>query len=255
MSSRQEEIVDVPGGWCFAVLDRPAGEPRALIVCAHGLTGDRSGPAELLSHWAAGQAADGVAVLRFDFRGSGESSGSWTGTTFDAMISDQVSIGTWARETLGPVPVITAGISIGGVPAALAAPRLDAVGTLLMSSDLIEGVRFGVNGSTPIRAGEFHLPHRFFRERELLRPRTELHRWGRPWGLIHGAEDSKVRKAAAELADLGAWVREIPGTDHLFESADARAALIGHSRAFVNQVLAAGQRPVTIASRTAGDTP
>jgi pimeloyl-ACP methyl ester carboxylesterase len=209
----------------------------------------------LLAQWAAGLAADGVAVLRFDFRGSGESSGAWTDTTFGTMLSDQVAVGTWARESLGALPLVTAGISIGGVPAALAAPRLGAVGTMLLSSDLIEGVRFGVNGSTPIRGGEFHLPHRFFRERELLRPRTELHRWGRPWALIHGARDAKVRAAAAELAQLGCRLREIDDADHLFESAAARTALLGHSKALIDEILDVDQQPVTPATGSMGQRP
>lgn len=237
VGSREQTLVDVPDGWCLAVLDRPDGRPRGLVVCAHGLTGDRSGPAELLARWADGLAGLGLAVVRFDFRGSGESSGDWADTTFGGMTSDLVAVGRWARALVGPVPLVTAGISIGGVPAALAAAPLDAAGTLLMSSDLVEDVRFVTNGSTPIRGGEFHLPHGFFREREPLRPRTALAGRGRPWGLVYGVADDKLRKAADDFAALGAWVRGVPGADHLFQSADARARLAGHSREFLAPLL------------------
>jgi alpha/beta superfamily hydrolase len=237
MSRRRQVFVDVAGGWCFTVLDEPAGPARGLVVCAHGLTGDRSGPAELLAQWAVSVGDLGVAVVRFDFRGSGESSGCWADTTFAGMVSDLVAVGQWARSLVGPVPLVTAGISIGGVPAAMAASPLDAAGTLLMSSDLIEDVRFATNGSTPIRGGEFHLPHGFFRERERLRPRTVLAGRGRPWGLIYGTEDDKLRKAADDFTALGAWVRAVPNTGHLFESADARAALARYSKEFLRRVL------------------
>ncbi|WP_422770547.1 alpha/beta hydrolase [Plantactinospora sp. WMMC1484] len=239
MTEREERYVEVPGGWCYTVLDRPVAAPRAIVVCAHGLTGDRSGPAELLADWAVGLSATGAAVLRFDFRGSGESSGSWLDTTFAGMTSDLVAIGEWARASIGAVPLVTAGISIGGVPAALAAPDLDAAGTLLMSSDLIEDVRFEVAESMPIRGGEFHLPHGFFRERERLRPRSTLAARGRPWGLVYGARDDKLRRAATELAALGAWVREIADTDHLFGSVGARDSLLEHSTGFVADLLGA----------------
>jgi uncharacterized protein len=242
VTRREEVVVEVPGGWCLTVVDRPDGRTRGLLVCAHGLTGDRSGPSELLANWAADLTGLDLTVVRFDFRGSGESSGPWTDTSFSAMTSDFVAIGQWAQATAGPVPLVSAGISIGGVPAALAAAPLHAAGTLLMSSDLVEDVRFATDGSTPVRGGEFHLPPGFFREREALRPRTALVDRARPWGLVYGEADGKLRKAADEFAALGAWVRGVPDSDHLFESGSARAALTGHSEEFLRPLLEARGR-------------
>jgi pimeloyl-ACP methyl ester carboxylesterase len=240
MSTRVEETVDVPGGWCLAVLDRPLGRPRGLVVCAHGLTGDRSGPADLLARWSWSLSEHAIATVRFDFRGSGESSGRFEATTFAGMVSDVCAVGRWAISMVGPAPVVTAGISIGGVPAALAAGPLNAAATLLLSSDLIEDVRFDTESITAIRSGEFHLPATFFRERENLHPRKSLVDRSRPWGLIYGVEDAKLRKAAEEIALLGARVTAIPHTGHLFESEPARASLAQATLRFLDEVLSEG---------------
>ncbi|HZN77417.1 MAG TPA: alpha/beta fold hydrolase [Micromonosporaceae bacterium] len=237
---RLETVIDVPGGWCLAVLDRPPGPCRAAIVCAHGLTGDRSGPADLLARWAGDLAGHGFATVRFDLRGSGESSGDFADTTFAGMVSDFCAAAAWAIEVVGPRPVIAAGISIGGVPAALASGMVNSAATLLISSDLIEGIRFDTDTITPIRGGEFHLPAAFFREREGLYPRRALSERGKPWGLIFGGRDSKLLVAAGELRQLGAWVAEVSDTDHLFESVPARAALMRETLRFLDHALADG---------------
>jgi pimeloyl-ACP methyl ester carboxylesterase len=200
------------------------------VILAHGLTGDRSGPAELLSGLSARLcAAAGVRVVRFDFRGSGDSGGEFGQTTFAGMTRAFAEIAT--RHAEPGRPVICAGISIGGVPAAVAACQLrregplDVAGVVLMSSDLIQGVRFGVAGLTAIRGGEFHLPQAFFRERERLYPRTLLSESGLPFLLIYGREDAKVAAETRWFAAHGE-VAELD-SDHLFESSQARCALLG----------------------------
>jgi cytidylate kinase len=228
---RQQVFSLVDGGRCLVVVDRPlAGQAAATVILAHGLTGDRSGPAELLSGLSARLcAAAGVRVVRFDFRGSGDSGGEFGQTTFAGMTRAFAEIAT--RHAEPGRPVICAGISIGGVPAAVAACQLrregplDVAGVVLMSSDLIQGVRFGVAGLTAIRGGEFHLPQAFFRERERLYPRTLLSESGLPFLLIYGREDAKVAAETRWFAAHGE-VAELD-SDHLFESSQARCALLG----------------------------
>ncbi len=242
---REQSLLAVGSGRCLTVVDRPEKRPaRATAVIAHGLTGDRSGPAELLSRLSARLCRSlGLRVVRFDFRCAADSSGEFEAMTFAGMTSDFVEVA--ARHAEPGRPVICSGISIGGVPAAVAAHRLlergdlAMAGVVLMSSDLIEGVRFATEGPTAIRGGEFHLPETFFREREELKPRTLLIGTGLPYLLIYGSDDAKVSAAASWFAGRGGHAAAVEG-DHLFQSARARSDLFHAWAAFVRKLALPG---------------
>jgi pimeloyl-ACP methyl ester carboxylesterase len=235
---RRQLWTRTPRGTCLTVVDDPADgrRPKVAVCLAHGLTGDRSGPVELLSELAAALATRcGARVVRFDATGSGESSGEFRATTFAGMADDFVAV---AEAHVPPgLPLITAGISIGGVPAVQAATRLAAtrrvVGVLLLSSDLIQGIRFGADDPQPIRGGEFALPGAFFREREAIRPRDELLALGVPAALVYGGIDDKLDKAATWFAETGAAVTRVDDADHLFDSSAARRVLLAACERFV----------------------
>ncbi|MGW7244225.1 alpha/beta hydrolase [Streptomyces sp. NPDC054804] len=220
-----------PGRRCLVVTDHPADqEPTGTVCLAHGLTGDRVGPQELLAQLSAELCERlGVRVVRFDMAGSGDSEGDFADTRFSGMAEDFVRV---ARASCRPgEPLVCAGISIGGVPAVMAAHELTQAGdgplptgVLLLSSDLIQGVRFATEGVTAIRSGEFHLPAAFFRERETIRPRDLLRETSLPFLLCYGTADDKVAGESAWFAEHGGTVEALE-SDHLFESAAARRAL------------------------------
>ncbi|WP_165956002.1 alpha/beta hydrolase [Streptomyces hainanensis] len=246
---REQRWIRSGGVRCLVVVDTPTRQPARGALCfAHGLTGDRVGPTELLSRLAAELCeAAGIRVVRFDARGSGDSEGKFEDTTFASMTEDftRVALDTCPRDT----PLICAGISIGGVPAVLAAEQLRTldgprpVGVLLLSSDLIQDVRFVTEEITPIREGEFHLPDTFFRERETIRPRDILLSTGLPFALVYGDADSKVATQAAWFHARGGKVASL-ASDHLFENPSARRALFDFGLDFVNETLAMSRHPV-----------
>lgn len=241
---REQLFTPVAGGHCLTVIDHPEPGPvHATIVLAHGLTGDRVGPVELLAQLSAQLCRTARArVVRFDLRGSGDSPGEFDRTSFAGMIEDFEVVAS--RHAEPGRPLVCAGISIGGVPAAVAAHqlwqqgRLEVAGVVLMSSDLIEGVRFGAAPVTPIRGGEFHLPQAFFREREAIRPRTLLQATGLPFLLVYGADDDKVATQSSWFSRNHGDVVAVAG-DHLFESSAARAALLDAWMAFLTRVIPA----------------
>jgi alpha/beta superfamily hydrolase len=228
---RAQSFISVPGGSCLTTTDTPTKAPAlANIIIAHGLTGDRVGPVELLSRLSAELCSiTATRVVRFDFRGSGDSPGEFSTTTFDGMASDFIAVA--CATCPAELPVVCAGISIGGVPAVMAAHNMQASGkrdiaaVVLMSSDLVENVRFAVDAIAAIRAGEFHLPAQFFREREGIHPRQLLAETGVPFLLVHGSADHKLVAAAPWFADRGGRVVQTEG-DHLFETPAAREALL-----------------------------
>lgn len=236
---RRQLWTETPEGTCLTVVDDPAVGPPSVAVClAHGLTGDRSGPAELLSELSAGLAGRcGARVIRFDATGSGDSTGEFSATTFAGTARDFAAVA--ATHVPRDLPLISAGISIGGVPAVQGATRLAAThrlnGVLLLSSDLIQGIRFAAEDPQPIRGGEFSLPAAFFREREAIRPRDELLALGVPTALVYGGADTKLEKAAAWFAEAGAAVTRVEA-DHLFGSSAARRQVFTACERFVADV-------------------
>ncbi len=211
-------------GHVLTVTDFPAREPAGTVVLCHGLTGDRVGPQRLLTVLAEEIALGGFLCLRFDFRGSGDSSGDFSGSTFTSMREDVELVTSWGRERYGRHPLGLVGLSIGGVPLAVAARRFDHVGAVvLLSSDVIEDVYFpDIGPMVAIRGGEFQLPASFWRERELLHPFSDLLATGSPVKLFYGAQDEKLAREARRFRAAGFSVEQIRGVGHLFENIETR---------------------------------
>jgi pimeloyl-ACP methyl ester carboxylesterase len=194
-----------------------------MVVICHGLTGNRVGPMRLLTVLAEELAMLGFLCLRFDFRGSGDSSGDFSATTFASMCSDLEQVTSWGRQQFGEPPLALVGLSIGGVPPALMAGTLSPVAVVLLSSDLIEDIYFpNVEGMVPVRGGEFELPEAFWREREGLHPFSDLRRTGVPSKLFYGSLDSDLAEAAPRFKAAGFAVEKVKGVGHLFEDVEVR---------------------------------
>jgi hypothetical protein len=238
---RQQLFTDVSTGRCLTVVDDPVDvAPRGTVVVAHALTGDRSGPGGLLAFLAAALCEScQVRVVRFDTRGSGDS----TGAFHDARLADMTEdfLAVVGAHALFERPLFCAGFGIGGVPATLAANELVSGGdprpraVLLLSSALLEGVRFDVGAVEPMRGGEFHLPEPFFRECEALRPRSVLLASGLPFLLVYGAKDVELAARASWFAQRGTTVAIDSGHD--FETPDARADLVRACATYVTKLL------------------
>src|ERR1700758_409075 len=100
------------------------GTPAVIFL--HGFTGDR-----MESHWifvkcARALAKAGIASLRFDFYGSGESEGEFCEVTLQGEISDAQAAGGVFRQQKGidARRLGLCGLSLGGAVAACVAARL-----------------------------------------------------------------------------------------------------------------------------------
>ncbi|MEV4897268.1 alpha/beta fold hydrolase, partial [Nonomuraea sp. NPDC055795] len=92
-------------------LELPAGPVVATALFAHCFTCGKDSVAA--SRISRGLAARGVAVLRFDFTGLGQSGGDFANTTFTSNVGDLVCAAGHLRETIG-APGILIGHSLGG---------------------------------------------------------------------------------------------------------------------------------------------
>ncbi len=103
-------------------LDLPAGKPQATALFAHCFTCTKdSHAARRISERLTGA---GIAVLRFDFTGLGESDGDFGATTFGSNVADIVAAAT-ALAARDMTPALLIGHSLGGAAVLKARARID----------------------------------------------------------------------------------------------------------------------------------
>ena len=133
-----------------ARLDRPDGTARSFALFAHCFTCDKSSKAAVrISRALAGL---GVAVLRFDFTGLGDSEGAVTG--FSANVQD-LQAAARHMETLKAAPALLIGHSLGGAAVLAAAGDIAsarAVATIGAPGDVAHVLRLLGGGVDAIEA-------------------------------------------------------------------------------------------------------
>ena len=122
MRSEKVEFSNAQGQTLHGRLDLPDGVARAYALFAHCFTCDKTAKAAVrISRALAGL---GVAALRFDFTGLGESEGELTG--FSANVQDLVAAAAY-MSGLGHAPALLIGHSLGGAAVLAAAGDIASV--------------------------------------------------------------------------------------------------------------------------------
>ena len=135
MPRERFDFANAQGDRLAALIDNPAGEPRAYALFAHCFTCGKD--VQAAKRIADGLTALGIAVLRFDFTGLGTSEGEFANTTFSSNVADLVAAADALRR-LRRAPDILIGHSLGGaavLAAAAAVPEARAVVTIAAPSD------------------------------------------------------------------------------------------------------------------------
>ncbi|NND43831.1 MAG: OsmC family protein [Xanthomonadales bacterium] len=113
------------GDTLAAVLHRPdAGPVRACAVFAHCFTCTKNVKAAVII--ARALAEEGIAVLRFDFTGLGQSEGEFESTHFSSNVQDLVDAAAHLEAEF-EAPALLVGHSLGGTAVLAAAHQLDSV--------------------------------------------------------------------------------------------------------------------------------
>ena len=123
-------FMNADGETLAGVLDSPPEKPHAYALFAHCFTCSRN--LKAATHIARTLNDAGIAVLRFDFTGLGESEGEFAATSFSNNVADLLAAARYL-ETEFTAPALLVGHSLGGTALLLAAadiPSAVAVATI-----------------------------------------------------------------------------------------------------------------------------
>ncbi len=125
MKSQRIEFENRQGLRLSARLDLPSrGEPRVHALYAHCFTCNKDLTGAY--HLSRTLTAAGVAVLRFDFTGLGQSEGAFADTGFSSNVADLEDAAAF-MEKAHQAPGLLIGHSLGGAAVLMAAARIDSV--------------------------------------------------------------------------------------------------------------------------------
>jgi dipeptidyl aminopeptidase/acylaminoacyl peptidase len=226
------------GKWFRGMIHRPGqiGLRRRVpgVVFFHGFTGDR-----MESHWlfvkcSRALAETGIASLRFDFYGSGESEGQFREVTLQGEVSDASTAVEFLRRQPGidTKRIGLLGLSMGGAIAARITERVKARALVLWAAlarpaelrALAERTTKPIPGANGLREYSGHeVSSQFLDNIEKVDPLKTIARFRRPTLIIHPEKDEFLSLSHPEdyFQAAGAAIKEkviIPGADHTFTS-------------------------------------
>jgi alpha/beta superfamily hydrolase len=136
MTTQRLKFRGALGNTLVAYLERPENRTRAYALFAHCFTCGKDLKSIV---WISRALAEkGVAVLRFDFTGLGESDGEFAETNFSSNLGDIFAAADFLRRR-GGAPRVLLGHSLGGaavIAAATRIPECAAVASIAAPSDL-----------------------------------------------------------------------------------------------------------------------
>jgi len=219
-------------------LVRPAGPPQTVTVFVHGggVTRDEGG---FFTRLADGLADAGIASLRFDLRGHGESEGRQEELTLAGVLADVDAAINASQELLGSLPVnLLAASFSGGISAYYTVAHPGTVQRLVLINPLlnyrkrfVDDKPYWTNGQINEEAAArlaadgylehsptFKLSRPLLNEVFYLRPHEALDQITLPVLIVHGTGDTFIPvESSRGLADcLGerAQLVEIEGAQH-----------------------------------------
>lgn len=228
------QFTGAAGADIAARLERPSGPVRACALFAHCFTCSKDLKAVVRISRAL--AERGIAVLRFDFTGLGESDGEFADTDFTSNVGDLVSAAEFLRAEAGG-PQLLIGHSLGGLAVLAAAQSIvevEAVVTIAAPSDTDhlrqtllaaspelaeQGVAEVELGGRPVRIGSGLIAD--LESHDLERDIAEL---GKPLLILHSPIDETVAiDHAARIYEAARHPKSfvsLDGADHLLLGRD-----------------------------------
>lgn len=239
----------------YGMLHLPEGMPQGGVVFLHGFGGHRGEAGRLFVRAARCLEKKGIACLRFDFTGSGDSEGEDRDMTVLTEVEDALAAcDFFQRETgLSNTNLGLLGLSLGGAVAALLTARME-VDSVLLWAPVVEPLgiyanRYGVSPEELIRLpnqehGAREVSAEFFAELPHIKPLEALSHFKGAIRIIHGRLDPviPVRSSEKLLEVVRRTARQadlliIEKTGHVFASLEASRKLMDYTVSWFEQQL------------------
>jgi len=225
---------EVPG--TLALPTNPTDRPVPVVLMLHGDLSSRDENGGLFARQAAALAADGIASLRIDFAGSGDSTEPDLALNYPDMVGDAVASLDYLRsdDRLDSTRVAVLGLSRGGAIAATLAGTRPGVAALVEWSgavyngydeepDLHDQARIDGYVELGPDPGGFRLSLSWFDTIEQSHPLTDVTGYTGPVLAITGSEDQVVPPTTSDVlvqavASTDTTRDVIDGADHEYQA-------------------------------------
>lgn len=265
LAAEETVTIDTPLGPVIGTLETPEGAPAPVVLMFHGFSGSRdelpvaNTDEGVFSRTARMLAEQGIASLRIDFRGSGESPGAFADTTFEGQVADGLAALDWL-ETNAAVDgqrLAVLGWSQGGLVATAVAGRSDKPDALvlwaavanpeetfggLLGPDMItKGLEAG-DRPLPITlpwGANIELKRGFFEGVTTFDPPAELASYAGPLFIAHGSKDTTVLPTAmdtflaAHEGEEASWTAEMDHVFNAFTGPETLDQMVGETIGFL----------------------
>lgn len=235
----------------LGVLHLPEGEgPFPAVAIYHGFTGTKVEPHRIFVKMARALGRAGIAAVRFDFRGSGDSAGDFADMTVSGEIIDARRVLDFLQkqEVVDGDRLGVLGLSMGGAVAASVAGQDRRVKSLALWAAVAQFSLFETQGELQgvlveeaeaigyADIGGNVLKYAFYEDARKQDPLKWVSAYEGPALIVHGDGDPTVPVAHADLYfDAIRGKKEkfiIPGADHTFNSHAWETAVIEKTAAW-----------------------
>lgn len=136
-------FITVDGDPLFTVLHTPAAAAAHGVVCCHPLGEEKLWSHRVFVSFARELADRGYAVMRFDFRGEGDSGRDFAQSDLETRVADvHAAIGALREAVPGLASVSLVGLRFGGSIAALAAGQRDDIARVIVWDPVPDGAAY-----------------------------------------------------------------------------------------------------------------
>ena len=226
------------------------------VILFHGFTGHKLEPHRIFLKLSRRLSAEGLAVIRFDFSGSGESDGDFEEMTFSGEVHEAQEILKFVRylPTTDPERIGLVGLSMGGAVASIlagtnptlikalvlwSAAGIDTIKKIYHSKE--DAKAFPRNDAGAIDLGGLWLNPNFYADLENWNTYEALQAYQGAALILQGTGDQTVPPGTAEQYQSALHGRAkliyIPEADHAYNRHTWEEQVLTETTAFLKQVL------------------